>query len=146
VRARPLLLAAGVAALAGEAAPAAATTCDVSPQGVSFGAYEPLSPSQLDGVGNIAVRCDGATSFTVEIGAGGGSFADRHMRGAADDLHYNLYQEPSRITVWGDGTGGGSTLSVTGQDLLVPIYGRIPARQNVRPGAYGDTIVVTITY
>jgi spore coat protein U-like protein len=128
------------------AAPAAAATCDVTPQGVAFGSYDPLAPAAFDGVGNVSVRCDSAVPFTLSLDPGGGSYADRRMSGPAGTLHYNLYVDASRTIVWGDGSGGTTTMSGSGPTAEVPIYGRMPSRQNAGAGAYADTIVVTITY
>lgn len=139
-------LALALAAALGLSSPAAAVVCSVSPQSVSFGTYDPLSPSALDGVGNIAVSCDAATSFTISLGTGAGSYSGRVMTSGANQLGYNLYTDITRLTVWGDGTGSTSTVSTisTGGDFAV--YGRMPAGQNVPAGSYADTIVVTVTY
>ena len=142
---RPALLALGAWLLA-LAAPGAAATCDITPQGTSFGAYDPLAPAPLDGVGNIAVRCDSAVPFTLSLGTGTGSYADRRMTGASGSLGYNLYVDGSRAIVWGDGSGGTTTVSANAQSADIPIYGRIPAGQNVRADSYTDTLVVTISY
>ena len=128
------------------AAPAAAATCDVTPQTVAFGSYDPLDPADLDGVGNVSVRCDSAVPFTLSLDPGGGSYADRRMSGPAGSLHYNLYTDASRAIVWGDGSAGTNTVSGSGPAAEIPIYGRMPSRQNAGAGAYADTIVVTITY
>ncbi len=109
---------------------AAAAESNVSPQGVSFGNYDPLAGSALDGVGNVNVSCDAPTSFTVSLGTGNGTVADRRMTGAPSQLAYNLYKDASRLLVWGDG-GGGVSSSGTSVDLTV--YGRIPGAQNVQP-------------
>ena len=68
-----------------------------------------------------------------------------------DGLGYNVFTSPSMAVVWGDGTGGTSTVAmgpVPGRRPLRPvtIYGRIPAGQNVSAGTYSDTLVVTITW
>lgn len=62
-------------------------------------------------------------------------------------LDCNLYVDPDRLQVWGDGTGGSLTVPSTfvlGANLS--IYGRVPAGQNPRAGTYVDTIVVTVTF
>ena len=47
--------------------------------------------------------------------------------------------------VWGNGSGG--TILVYGDcDHAFPVYGRVPARQLVSPGAYIDTIIVTVSF
>jgi spore coat protein U-like protein len=134
--------------LAAAAVPASAraATCDIIPQGVSFGTYDPFEPADLDGVGNIAIACDTDVSVTISLSAGAGSFALRTMNGATGQLTYNLYTGGQRIQVWGDGSGGSDTVSATIRTGDFPVYGRIQARQNVRPGDYSDVIFVTITY
>ena len=142
---RTALLALG-ASLLPLAAPAAAATCDITPQAASFGTYDPLAAAPLDGVGNIAVRCDSAVPFTLSLGTGTGSYADRRMTGASGSLGYNLYVDGARTIVWGDGSGGTANVSTSAQSADIPIYGRVPAGQNVRADSYTDTLVVTISY
>lgn len=137
-------LAAGCLALALPAA--AGALCTVSPQTVSFGTYDPLGVSALDGVGNINVTCDVVTAMTVSLSSGGGTFVDRQMTGGAAQLVYNLYTDSSRVVVWGDGIGGGSTVSANSSNVDLAVYGRIPAGQNVPANIYTDTITVTVTY
>ena len=139
-------LAAVFTALAGWETPAAAATCNVSPQGVNFGGYDSLGSTPVDGVGNVAVECDSETSFTVSLSTGNGTFSERRMIGPASELSYNLYTDASRIGIWGDGSGGSNTVSGTAGTANLPVYGRIPARQNVPAAIYADTIIVTVTY
>jgi spore coat protein U-like protein len=113
---------------------------------VSFGSYDPLSFEPLDGVGNIAVRCDADTSFTISLSSGSGSYAARQMTSGAHALEYNLFTDPSRLTVWGDGSAGSATLTASASSAEEAVYGRIAARQNVPTGTYTDVVVVTITY
>ena len=138
-------IAAAASLAAALAAPAGAATCTVSPQGVSFGAYDTLSTAALEGVGNVNVSCDAPVSFTVSLTAGGGSYDQRLMTGGAWQLGYNLYTDATRTAVWGDGIGSGN-VSATGETVDLPIYGRIPARQNIPASAYTDTITVTVGY
>lgn len=128
------------------AAPAAAVTCSVSPQGVSFGSYDTLSSTALDGVGNINVSCDASTSFTVSLGTGGsGTFDLRQLTAGTESLGYNLYTDAARTIIWGDGVAA-SDVSATGTNVDLSVYGRIPAGQNVPANAYTDTISVTVSY
>ncbi|HYI48436.1 MAG TPA: spore coat U domain-containing protein [Allosphingosinicella sp.] len=133
--------------LAADAAPAWAATCDITPQSVSFGAYDPTEAGDLDGVGTVSIDCDVEVSVTITLSTGAaGSYAPRTMAGGADHIRYNLFTGPQRVVVWGDGSGGSATVSATMQNQDFTIYGTIPARQNVGAGAYADTVVVTITY
>ncbi len=135
-------------------------SCTVSTTAVVFGSYNPLSASNNDMTGKVRVACGGiaglAIPYSVALGAGtSGSMAGRQMASGAKRLSYNLYTTNGRTTVWGDGSG--STATVGGSitlDLLglsapqeVTVYGRIPGSQGtVAPGAYTDTLVVTLTY
>ncbi len=131
--------------VAGLGSPALAAVCDVNPQGVNFGNYDPLSIAALDGVGNVNVACDEVVPVTVSFSQGQGSFAQRRMTAGADWLGYNLYTDASRSLIWGDGVSG-STVSATDDNVDLPVYGRIPAQQYIAGGAYLDSITVTVTY
>ncbi len=121
----------------------AAAACDVSPQAVSFGNYDPIGSSALDGVGNVNVNCDVQTSFTVTLGAGNGTVQDRRLNSGAAHLAYNLYKEASRVIIWGDGAGG---VSSSGTNVDLAVYGRIPGAQNVPANIYADSVTVTVTF
>lgn len=133
-------------------------TCTVSATGVTFSNYDPSS--LLDGTGNITVICTGLISvsvnYTISLSTGSsGSYSARQMTSGGYVLQYNLYTAPSRSDVdqiWGDGSGVSSVVS-DGYSLALlivtrnyPVYGRIPAGQNVAAGLYGDTITVTVVY
>lgn len=141
-----LWTAAGLLAFASLSTPASAATCSVNPQSVNFGNYDPFSPSSLDGVGNVSVDCDGLITFTISLGTGNGSYDGRFMLNGEDRLYYNLYIDPVRLLVWGDGNGSSSTVSRLSLVNDFAIYGRVPARQNIGAGSYTDTIVVTVSY
>jgi len=134
-----------LACIAG-AAPARAETCDISPQSVSFGAYDPTEPGDLEGVGTIAINCDTEVTVTVSLGTGAGTYDARTLTGGSGQLSYNLFTTSQRLFVWGDGSGGSDSVTATLTSRELNVYGTIPARQNVSAGAYADTIVVTITF
>lgn len=136
-------------------APFQAKACTISVGGVAFGNYDPGSASPDDGTALLIVACVSTeNSVLTALGAGGsGSYATRRMSNGASNLNYNLYTNSARTIVWGNGSGGSSTVTLTGGILLGgtryftrTVYGRIPAGQNVSAGSYGDTIVVTITF
>ncbi len=135
--------------------------CIVSATSVNFGAYNPFSPVPLDGVGEVRVGCkllgllplDLIVNYSVSLSAGSsGVFSGRQMVSAGNRLNYNLYTGASRISVWGNGSGGSSTVSDSYLLSLIvttrsySIYGRIPPGQNLPAGAYTETIVVTVDY
>jgi spore coat protein U-like protein len=132
---------------------AARAQCSVTATPVSFGTYLPFSAMPTDSTGGVAVACRGFRGpYTIALNtglSGSGSFANRRMRRSNFFLPYQLYTNAARNLVWGDGTSG--TAAVSGTCLgvcsnLDTVYGRIQARQVARPGAYADTIVVTVTF
>jgi spore coat protein U-like protein len=74
------------------------------------------------------------------------------MQSGANILPYNIYKDPARSMIWGDGAGGYSGLVITNTFSLlswtssVNLYGRIPASMTSRPGNYSDTILVTVEW
>lgn len=130
--------------------------CTVSASGVNFGNYNPVDPTNLDSAGAIEVYCTQSQprplSFDINLSTGGsGSYAVRTMTGPGSQLQYNLYHDAARAMIWGNGTGGSTdvTLSYNGQrivDETVSVYGRVFSGQSPPPGAYADTIIVTVVY
>ena len=141
----------------------AGVTCSVGATGVNFGTYDPLLGSALDSTGTISVTCSITyppfvenVGYTVELSAGTGTYASRRMQSGVNQLFYNLYTDLPRTQIWGNGSGGTSdvTSSMTIGFFFWPstrtnthtLYGRIPPAQDIAPGTYTDTIVVTVTY
>ena len=135
----------------------AALSCTTSAQAVAFGNYDPLSALPTDSTGQVSVTCTNLVSllvsYTVALSTGvSGSYASRQLASGANRLNYNLYTDVTHLLVWGNGTGGTSTVGNTFLVVLLgttanhTVYGRIPARQNASVGAYTDTITVTVTY
>jgi spore coat protein U-like protein len=127
--------------------------CSVSATSVAFGSYDPFGASPLDSQGTITYGCSGFTRLprlVLQIGNGISSSFSRYMISFGDTLNYNLYLDAARQTVWGDGSGGTIVLTHNsprnGTNYTVTVYGRIPARQDAKPGLYGDSLVVTLLW
>lgn len=137
---------------------ARAITCTAAASSTSFGSYNTLSLVPLDSSGNVQVTCNGLiglfVSYTISLSTGlSANYAARYMSNGANQLTYNLYTNAAHVTIWGDGTGGSSQVSDGYLIQLLfpvqrnyPVYGRIPASQNLPAGTYTDTIVVTVNY
>lgn len=159
MRRLPVLLMLCLLCIVASATRAQAFKCDVTATGVNFGSYDVFSPVPLDSTGSINISCNipsknphAPLAVTVSLSPGNsGSFAQRAMQqaGGPDQMNYNLYTNASMSTIWGD-DGGSSSVQTAFVTRDMPyratIYGRIPARQNVRAGSYGDVITVTIEY
>jgi len=128
--------------------------CTVSATGVSFGVYDVFTATPDDSTGTITYRCGNSDkNITITLSKGGsGTYAPRKMSkaGSTDQLSYNVYFDATRTTVWGDGTGGSTYYSrnnpQNNQDVVLTMYGRITASQDVSVGSYGDTLLVTINF
>ena len=116
---------------------------------LAFGVVTP--GVQRDGSVSISAVCTVGTPYTLALDAGtgtGATVASRRMTSGGDTLEYTLFQDVSRTTLWGDGTGGSSTRSSTGTGLAqsFTVYGRVPSSAAAAVGTYSDTITVTATY
>ncbi|HUO20803.1 MAG TPA: spore coat U domain-containing protein, partial [Steroidobacteraceae bacterium] len=105
----------------------------------------------------LSVRCSRGAAFTVamDAGAGGGTLAQRLMAQGAAHLQYNIYTSAARTTVWGDGSVSSAVVAglgkglASGQAIAETVYGVLPdsaANQQLPPGLYTDTVLVTISY
>ena len=148
--------------LAGCASAAHGVGCNVASSGAVFGTYTPGQALPKDTTGNITVNCTKGTldvlpltvTYTIDLSRGNSSsYAPRELKNGGNTLLYNLYTGPLRSSVWGSAANG---MQVSGSLLLTvvsgsgsaihPAYGRIFANQNATPGAYSDSIVITINY
>jgi spore coat protein U-like protein len=138
---------AGVLMLTGSAY---ADTCSLTATGVSFGAYDVFRNSPTDSVGTLTYECVGGGKPISIAMQRRSSDAYRALEGGGQRLYYNLYLDASRTAVWGDGNAGSqqyfSANAPRKTPVTVPIYGRIPAAQDVGVGQYGDTVTVIINF
>ncbi len=127
---------------------AAHANCTVSTTPVSFGSYNPSTPTPLDAAGTVSWRCTGnRRTVQVLISTGGSGSFSRRMTGTSGTLQYNLFMDATRQTIWGDGTAGTQFISQdtrSSENYTVSIYGRLPPGQSVQAGTYSDSLVVTL--
>jgi len=120
--------------------------CSVSTSGLNFGNYDVFSTLDNEITGSIDVSCQASTTYSISLSSGFGTYASRSMTSGTNVLAYNLYIDPTRLTIWGDGSSGTSTVSGSGTTGSSPVFGRIPARQNAFVGTYSDIVTVTVTF
>ena len=129
-----------------------AAMCTISVVGVAFGNYNPFTPTPVDSAGSVVFNCNNkAKNIVVTLGPGqSGTFFSRAMTSGAQSLGYNLFLDAARTVVWGDGTGGTSTYADNNPandiNVVLPVYGRVPAGIDVSVGTYTDTVVATIEF
>jgi spore coat protein U-like protein len=131
----------------------AQAACSLSGAAIAFGTFDPINITNLDSAGSVIYRCAGSDrNITITLSRGGGtSYATRRMVNGSEQLFYNLYRDAARTIIWGDGTGGTQAYTIgnpqnNNQDITVPMFGRVPAGQNVSVGNYNDTITVTLIF
>ena len=136
-------------------APAAAqggNTCTISTTSVAFGTYDVFGSGDVNSTGSVTINCGSAVrDLTVTLSTGAsGTYASRTMVKSGEALAYNLYRDAACTSVWGDGTAGTQTYfnadPPNNTNVVLTIYGRIPALQDVSAGGYSDTIVATINW
>jgi spore coat protein U-like protein len=134
--------------------------CQMSATAINFGTYIPGNGTTLTANSTISIQCTSGTSaptLALNAGASGGTMADRLMAGpGGGKLQYNLYTSASYSTVFGDGTGGSSTVPVTvgtnsfSVPVKVTVYGQFldsaANRLAAAAGTYADTVTATLTY
>lgn len=129
-----------------------AQTCNItniSP--LNFSNYDVSNKIPADSTGSITIDCTKRTLVRIMLDRGlhSQTFSVRYMKHSFynDLLAYNLYTSSSRTTIWGDGTGESSTLTIEvkqNRPSTAIIYGRVFPNQNVSIGNYNDIITVTV--
>ena len=147
---RIVYLTASVVALVAAAGRAEAA-CTVSTTSAIFGTYDVFNPSANASTATITYRCGGDKDILITLSKGSSStFTPRTLRNGTEVLQYNLYRDAAFSTIWGDGTSGTTTYTIknppNNQDVVLTVYGSIPAQQDVAVGSYADALTVTINF
>jgi spore coat protein U-like protein len=105
----------------------------------------------------VTVNCTGLlglfVSYAISLSPGNsGNQLNRSMSSGGGQLGYNIYTDLTHTMIWGDGTGGTSTVSgsfvlvLLGNTATYTAYGHMPAQQIVPAGSYSDAPTLTVTY
>lgn len=133
-------------------APAGAGVCSIDTvTGVSFASYNVFDAAPVVAAGSITYQCTGvqpADRVVIELAGVSDASTPRTMSAGVHSLDYQLYLDAARTIVWGTGAGGtatyGPVLPAESTPTVIPIYGRIPARQDVGAGSYSATVLVIL--
>lgn len=129
-------------------------SCNVIISSLIFPGYDAIARGAASAIGTVTVVCPpGTTSVSPRIvmtNGRSGRASDRKMTSGADSLRYNLFLEPSHLTVIGDGTDGSVALTTAnvrshGRSVYT-IYGVIFAGQSVSAGQYSDDITLQLEF
>jgi spore coat protein U-like protein len=127
--------------------------CTIETRPLSFGTYDPVANANLDALSQIIYTCSNqGKKIRIEMSPGIANQFDRHMTAGTsqDFLNYNIYLDATRQTVWGNGTNGTDAYfennPPNNTPVVVPMYGRVFARQDVPTGQYVDVVHVVILF
>ncbi|MBI5874908.1 MAG: spore coat protein U domain-containing protein [Deltaproteobacteria bacterium] len=131
-----------------------ASAATVSATGLTFGTI--VVGNSGNATAAITVNAASGTPYTVTLDAGTNySSGVRNVKsGATIGASYHLYKDAAHTAEWGDAgfantySGGGAATGVagtgSGADQLLTVYAAITA--NTTPGAYNDSVTVTVNY
>ncbi len=135
-----------------------APACTATATALAFGNYTPGGGAVAQ-TSTVSAKCTVGTKPVISLNGGstaGGTVAQRLMAqtGQTTTLQYQMYTSNSATPViWGDGSGTSVTQTVTGTGIgnavALTVYGSIPdnaTNQAAIPGAYADTVTVTLTF
>jgi spore coat protein U-like protein len=128
-------------------------SCRISnPAGIPFGDY--LDGQAAPALSSMAIvlTCKGDATYVDAVVTGGpgensGDMLDRRMRGKKNPdvlLRYQLYIDPARTRVFGDGTRGTEGIVFPITQRTQHLYGEMPGGQSGPEDGYSDTIVITV--
>ena len=125
------------------------TNCTITATNINFGTY--AGTAIVTQTGTLTSTCSTGTPYDLGLNAGtstGATVSTRAMTGPATDLlHYTLSQDAGHSINWGNTVGTDTVHSTgTGAAQTFTVFGQIAAGQFVSPGAYQDTITVTLTF
>lgn len=119
--------------------------CELTASDIDFGSVGTLSVAGKDAASSIKVYCTSGTAYTVKMyDAADAAKTDFTMVKGTDELHFKLYSDASRTTLWDSSTGVSGV--GTGQEVTLNDYGRIPAQTSVPAGAYAASMRAGLTF
>jgi len=123
-------------------------SCAVAANNLQFGSY---AGAAIDATTSLSLTCTSTTAYNIGLSAGtsgGATVSSRAMTGpGTDTLSYQIFQDSAHSANWGNTVASDTVAGTgTGAAQLVTVYGYIAAGQLIAPGAYSDTVTVTVTY
>ena len=127
--------------------------CNIVATPLSFGETTTLSQA-LMATSSVTVTCVSGAPYTVMLDAGttqGATVAARKLarvEGGDETIDYQIFYDPARAEIWGDGTNGTSVAKNvgTGSAQSFTLYGEVFPQQIGAAGHYHDTVTATIVF
>jgi spore coat protein U-like protein len=124
--------------------------CSVTATNMSFGTF--INTTTSTTTNTINVICNNETQYSIALtpGNNGGPNFTRNLVSGNNLLPYNIYKDNAYTQIWGDGTGGSTTMAnlvANGSEQSYTAFGKIPPIENEpASGTYADTITVSVNY
>jgi spore coat protein U-like protein len=127
--------------------------CTIEASPINFGNYDPVTAQAtqpLDGTGTLKVTCTkGATAhISLDQGSNGQGGTRRMRQSVTAYLNYEIYKDPGRTQVWGNGFSDDLDISAAPNRYprTFTAYGRVPGAQDATVGNYNDIIIATVNF
>ena len=104
----------------------------------------------LDATATVTIACTMGTPATIGLDGGSNAVASqrRLTNSSSAYMTYEMFLDSSRATVWGNEStnrlDAGTAPSKAPRTF--PLYGRIPAGQDVPIGPFSDSVVATVNF
>lgn len=122
-------------------------TCVITTTPVAFGSYTGV---QATTTATITPTCTATTPYTITLGAGAATGATTSTRAmtepASATLAYGLFHDAAYTQNWGILPGDNFSGVATGLAQPLTVYARVLAGLYPNPGAFTDTVAVTLNY
>lgn len=129
-------------------------SCSISSSPMAFGAYDPISGTELNTTATLSVTCTQGTvqAITLDEGANPGATSTtalpvRRMIDGGAFLGYSLASTVDQVATWGNTIAVDvERTAATSSVETVTVFGRVMAGQPAIAGNYTDTVIATVTY
>ena len=126
--------------------------CTITTAPLAFGAYDPVvanATTPLDATATVTIACTMGTPTTIGLDGGSNAVASqrRLTNGSNAYMSYQMFLDSSHATVWGSDTDQlDAGTAPSKEPRAFPVYGRIPAGQDVPIGPFTDSVVATVNF
>jgi spore coat protein U-like protein len=127
--------------------------CNISATPMEFGTTTLLTKAVI-ATSSVIATCVTGAPYHILLDAGmsaGATIRDRKLTlvGGTDTIDYQLFADPARAEIWGDGTDPNLYVVTnigTGAVQTFTVYGEVFPQLAKAAGQYRDTITATITF
>ena len=128
---------------------AGAMGCQMHLQDLEFGTYDPSSNQPAQTQATWSIYCESTTSLTIEIEPSSNTVSSgarqlAHTSRMGEYMNYFITQDASNQLAWGIQNKGEAVNVTVSNNLRIPVYAVIPAKQDAWLGRYSDNITVQI--